>query len=536
MAAISDWLKSAFRKSEYRVLSWGFYGGGSTTGLYKLKLGETVSTMPTIGFNVETIPVKGANMTMWDLGGRDRIRPLWRHYFANTQALIFYVDSTVREEEHFEFMRDELDRFLREDELRGVPVLIFANKQDLPRAMTVEEVTEVLRLADLRDRPWYVQATCATSGDGLPEGMEWLMKTLRKKDGQVSDGALQAGKAWLSSLFSEGAKQVETNTAMEEASSRSQGSAPAAGKASHLPKSASAIRQEVVLAGVLQDDRADNDEEFWTKFNNSSLDPWDHVTLLRLMWLLLTLHGRRTGKDRIFEGLQRLHRGEPFPRTIAYFWMHMVHYAIVATVNPTGDFKGFLAMNPQLCDAHLTHKYYSEETLLNSPEARTEVVLPDKQSLPSVLAPSVATPGAAPTGVAETAKPKMDDDELLDRLQDRTLPSWGHEVRLHAIWALLLRHGRRQGGTTKVLQALQDFEGDGYHLTESYFWVQLVTMKMAEAPGVAGLEAFLARASCQPLLRSDFILDFYSESVLSDGKGEFRIPDKKQMPNTLRSG
>jgi small GTP-binding protein len=61
--------------------------------LYKLKLGENVNTIPTIGFNVESVSYKNINFTMWDVGGQDRIRPLWRHYFNNTDAIIYVVDS-----------------------------------------------------------------------------------------------------------------------------------------------------------------------------------------------------------------------------------------------------------------------------------------------------------------------------------------------------------------------------------------------------------------------------------------------------------
>lgn len=70
---------------------------GKTTILYKLKLGEIVTTIPTIGFNVETVEYKNICFTVWDVGGQDKIRPLWRHYFQNTQGLIFVVDSNDRD-------------------------------------------------------------------------------------------------------------------------------------------------------------------------------------------------------------------------------------------------------------------------------------------------------------------------------------------------------------------------------------------------------------------------------------------------------
>ena len=74
----------------------GLDAAGKTTILYKLKLGDVVTTIPTIGFNVETVEYKNIKFTVWDVGGQDRIRPLWRHYFQNTQGLIFVVDSNDR--------------------------------------------------------------------------------------------------------------------------------------------------------------------------------------------------------------------------------------------------------------------------------------------------------------------------------------------------------------------------------------------------------------------------------------------------------
>ena len=153
---------------------------GKTTILYKLKLGEIVTTIPTIGFNVETVEYKNISFTVWDVGGQDKIRPLWRHYFQNTQGLIFVVDSNDRERAGE--AKDELNRMLNEDELRDACLLVFANKQDLPNAMNAAELTEKMGLNQLRNRNWYIQATCATTGDGLYEGLDWLSNELKKNN------------------------------------------------------------------------------------------------------------------------------------------------------------------------------------------------------------------------------------------------------------------------------------------------------------------------------------------------------------------
>jgi len=172
-------LDGLFGKKEMRILMVGLDAAGKTTILYKLKLGEIVTTIPTIGFNVETVESKNISFTVWDVGGQDKIRPLWRHYFQNTQGLIFVVDSNDRE--RVSEAREELMRMLNEDELREALVLIFANKQDLPNAMNAAEITDKLGLHGLRNRTWYIQSTCATSGDGLYEGLDWLSTALKNK-------------------------------------------------------------------------------------------------------------------------------------------------------------------------------------------------------------------------------------------------------------------------------------------------------------------------------------------------------------------
>ncbi|KDD76860.1 ADP-ribosylation factor [Helicosporidium sp. ATCC 50920] len=170
--ALSKLFAKLFSNKEMRILMVGLDAAGKTTILYKLKLGEIVTTIPTIGFNVETVEYKGVQFTVWDVGGQDKIRPLWRHYFQNTQGLIFVVDSNDRE--RVGEARDELHRMLNEDELRDAVLLVFANKQDLPNAMNAAEITDKLGLHSLRQRHWYIQSATATSGDGLYEGLDWL--------------------------------------------------------------------------------------------------------------------------------------------------------------------------------------------------------------------------------------------------------------------------------------------------------------------------------------------------------------------------
>uniref|UniRef100_A0A3P8U704 ADP-ribosylation factor 6a n=1 Tax=Amphiprion percula TaxID=161767 RepID=A0A3P8U704_AMPPE len=94
------------------------------------------------------------------------------HYYTGTQGLIFVVDCADRD--RIDEARQELHRIINDREMRDAIILIFANKQDLADAMKPHEIQEKLGLTRIRDRNWYVQPSCATSGDGLYEGLTWL--------------------------------------------------------------------------------------------------------------------------------------------------------------------------------------------------------------------------------------------------------------------------------------------------------------------------------------------------------------------------
>ena len=159
---------------ERRLLMLGLDAAGKTSILYKLKLDGAARAIPTVGFNVETLRHENLELTVWDVGGQDKIRALWRHYFAGTDALLFVVDCADRA--RASLARDELHRLLNEDELRDAALVIYANKQDLPSAMSAAELSEKLELRSLRHRQWWVQACCATTGEGLYEGLDWLAR------------------------------------------------------------------------------------------------------------------------------------------------------------------------------------------------------------------------------------------------------------------------------------------------------------------------------------------------------------------------
>ena len=143
-----------------------------------MKFNQDVTTIPTVGFNVETVQIEKVKFNVWDVGGQDKIRPLWRHYYTGTQGLIFVVDSSDRA--RIEEARQELKRILGDKEMEDALLLIFANKQDVPGAMKANEIIEKLKLSEFKRRTYHTQESIATTGDGLVDGLvsNWIDQVL----------------------------------------------------------------------------------------------------------------------------------------------------------------------------------------------------------------------------------------------------------------------------------------------------------------------------------------------------------------------
>lgn len=156
----------------------GLDGAGKTTILFKLKLGEVVSSIPTIGFNVETVEYKNIKFTVWDVGGQDSIRAMWKHYYQNADALIYVVDSSDRN--RFGTAKEVLQKMLQEEELKDAVLLVMANKSDC-KDLSLDEIVQGLELPNIKNRPWHCQSTSAHSGFGLTEALDWLSKQMQDK-------------------------------------------------------------------------------------------------------------------------------------------------------------------------------------------------------------------------------------------------------------------------------------------------------------------------------------------------------------------
>jgi ADP-ribosylation factor-like protein 3 len=148
--------------------------------------------MPTQGFNIKSLVKDGFKLNVWDVGGQREIRPYWRNYFDNTDALVYVIDSA--DAARLEEVNDELSRLLREeDKLAGVPLLVFANKQDLLSALSAADISVGLNLHMIKDRAWQIQACSAKTSEGLQEGMEWLVKIVGERSGAAGRAGAGAG-------------------------------------------------------------------------------------------------------------------------------------------------------------------------------------------------------------------------------------------------------------------------------------------------------------------------------------------------------
>ncbi|CAG5120153.1 unnamed protein product, partial [Candidula unifasciata] len=177
-----SYFSGLFGTKERRILILGLDGAGKTTILYRLQMIMTSLTLKVancsnvfrasaaIGFNVETVTYKNLKFQVWDLGGQTSIRPYWRCYYSNTDAIIYVVDSMDRD--RIGISKQELVSMLEEDELKKSVLVVFANKQDIEGAMSVTEVANSLGLPALKNRKYQIFKTSAIKGEGLDEAME----------------------------------------------------------------------------------------------------------------------------------------------------------------------------------------------------------------------------------------------------------------------------------------------------------------------------------------------------------------------------
>uniref|UniRef100_UPI00398EA3E1 ADP-ribosylation factor-like protein 14 isoform X2 n=1 Tax=Pristiophorus japonicus TaxID=55135 RepID=UPI00398EA3E1 len=141
------------------------------------------------GFNVEMLERdRRVALTVWDVGGQYTMRQHWPYYFPDTDGLVFVVDSA--DKRRMEDSRKEFERTLKHECLKGIPVVVMANKQDLSTALSAEEITKRFQLKRCcSDRDWYVQPCCAKTGEGLSEAIKVIISHVKKKMNSKDEGS-----------------------------------------------------------------------------------------------------------------------------------------------------------------------------------------------------------------------------------------------------------------------------------------------------------------------------------------------------------
>ncbi|KAJ1893780.1 hypothetical protein LPJ66_005563 [Kickxella alabastrina] len=174
MGLLSIIRKLKAKDHELRILVLGLDNAGKTTIMKRLTDQPTSTISPTLGFNITTFSLPPYVLNFWDIGGQRTIRAYWRNYFEQTDALVWVVDSADRT--RLGDCAEELHALLKEDRLMGASLLVFANKQDIAGALSVEEISRVLRLDILATHRWSIRPCCAAvAADNLLDGIRWLV-------------------------------------------------------------------------------------------------------------------------------------------------------------------------------------------------------------------------------------------------------------------------------------------------------------------------------------------------------------------------
>merc|ERR1711915_691729 len=179
MGLLSILRKLKEKEQEVRILMLGLDNAGKTTILKKFN-GEDINEIaPTLGFNIKTLDHRGYKLNIWDVGGQKSLRSYWRNYFEATDGLIWVVDSA--DKRRMEDCKKELLALLGEERLLGATLLVFANKQDLPGALSFEDIRDLLELEKIKTHHWQIVGCSAVTGENLLTGVDWILEDISKR-------------------------------------------------------------------------------------------------------------------------------------------------------------------------------------------------------------------------------------------------------------------------------------------------------------------------------------------------------------------
>jgi len=187
---LSGLYKYLTQKDEFFILILGLDNAGKTTFLESAKTklitnhqGVNLQKITTtVGLNLGKIDTHGVRLNFWDLGGQEELQALWDKYYQECHAIIYVVDSNDRE--RIEQSKETFTAMIKNENIRGVPLLVAANKQDLVDCMGVREVKPLFEsnLELVGAREVMTLATSGLTGDGVVEGIDWVAQCVVRNE------------------------------------------------------------------------------------------------------------------------------------------------------------------------------------------------------------------------------------------------------------------------------------------------------------------------------------------------------------------
>uniref|UniRef100_A0A4E9DWQ4 Ubiquitin carboxyl-terminal hydrolase n=1 Tax=Gibberella zeae TaxID=5518 RepID=A0A4E9DWQ4_GIBZA len=505
---IARWL---LRKgTEHTGLVLGNDASGKTTFLYKLLLGEIVQTIPTIGFNVETLECPdGDKITLWDIGGCDMIRPLTRHYMLKDRFVIFIQSCEDLEPDRIEFSMEYLRMAMEMMEsFEAKNLFILFNKQD---HLSPENAASIVR--DLKSQ---------------------IEKEIKPYENKLDIRILDY--PGLSAL-----NGTHLHAAMEEIRMALKPTKPTPNVKAEIEQKVKGPSEDDLVNRIRQENATSVDAQtFWKRFLDGSLESWDHYTHLRAgFFVLRDCFARGVGvlgcADEFMAHLNRLREGDPEKfrntahRTMTIFWLQQIQVAAIEyqANNSPGKFPGqekyadILFSAPHLMNSGLWRAYYTKDSLF-TPQAKENWHLPDIQPLPTI------------SQVTSRPPQKISGNDA-DRL-----PRFAFSVVQKTLSSQL----RRGGIVKQAFEALQsstmrlratDSSIPPYSETQAYFWIQIIHAYLrslqVQVSGSLTFEAFKSLFD----VKGDEWRQYYSQSVWESipARMSFVNPDKKALPNVF---
>ncbi|CAG1981284.1 unnamed protein product [Fusarium graminearum] len=505
---IARWL---LRKgTEHTGLVLGNDASGKTTFLYKLLLGEIVQTIPTIGFNVETLECPdGDKITLWDIGGCDMIRPLTRHYMLKDRFVIFIQSCEDLEPDRIEFSMEYLRMAMEMMEsFEAKNLFILFNKQD---HLSPENAASIVR--DLKSQ---------------------IEKEIKPYENKLDIRILDY--PGLSAL-----NGTHLHAAMEEIRMALKPTKPTPNVKAEIEQKVKGPSEDDLVNRIRQENATSVDAQtFWKRFLDGSLESWDHYTHLRAgFFVLRDCFARGVGvlgcADEFMAHLNRLREGDPerfrntAHRTMTIFWLQQIQVAAIEyqANNSPGKFPGqekyadILFSAPHLMNSGLWRAYYTKDSLF-TPQAKENWHLPDIQPLPTI------------SQVTSRPPQKISGNDA-DRL-----PRFAFSVVQKTLSSQL----RRGGIVKQAFEALQsstmrlratDSSIPPYSETQAYFWIQIIHAYLrslqVQVSGSLTFEAFKSLFD----VKGDEWRQYYSQSVWESipARMSFVNPDKKALPNVF---